>query len=92
LVTSPLANTGSSYHSMQPTKHEHTNSGYLYSPYQTRVVCIDLARFSLACLRILARLELPRLPNTPYLTSTTTPTGFVPPTQPPPLPLYSTAH
>jgi hypothetical protein len=28
-VTSPLANTGSSYHNMQPTKHEHSKPDYL---------------------------------------------------------------
>jgi hypothetical protein len=67
VVTSPLANAELSHSNVQSTKHEHTNPVYLYSPYQTRVVCIDLARFSLAWLQILARLELTRLPNTPYL-------------------------
>jgi hypothetical protein len=32
LVTSPLANTGSSYHSMQSTKHEHNKPDYLCPP------------------------------------------------------------
>jgi hypothetical protein len=67
VVTSPLANAELSHSNVQSTKHEHTNPVYLYSPYQTRVVCIDLARFSLAWLQILARLELTRLPNTPYV-------------------------
>jgi hypothetical protein len=40
VVTSPLANTGLSYHNVQPTKHEHTKPIYLYSLYQTRVACI----------------------------------------------------
>jgi hypothetical protein len=53
VVTSPLANTELSHSNVQSTKHEHTNPVYLCSPYQTRVVCIDLARFSLAWLQIL---------------------------------------
>jgi hypothetical protein len=65
VVTSPLVNTGFSYHNVQPTKYEHTNPGYLYSLYQTRAVCIVLDMLRLAWLQILARLELATLPNTP---------------------------
>jgi hypothetical protein len=68
VVTSPLANTGLFYHNVQPTKHEHTNPGYLYSPYQTRGICIVLDMLRLAWLQILARLELARVPNTPIYT------------------------
>jgi hypothetical protein len=64
VVTSPLVNTGLSYHKVQPTKREHTNPGYLYSFYRTRAVCIILDMLSLGWLQILAW-----LPNTPYLFS-----------------------
>jgi hypothetical protein len=66
VVTSPLTNTGLSHSIVQPTKHEYTNPGYLYSPYQTRGDCIVLDMLGLAWLQILARLELARLPNTLY--------------------------
>jgi hypothetical protein len=72
VVTSPLANTGLSHSIVQPTKHHHTNPVYLYSPYQTRAVCTVLDRLRLAWLQILARLELARLPNTPYISCITT--------------------
>jgi hypothetical protein len=52
VVTSSLANIGSSYHSMQSTKHEHNKSDNLCPPYQTRVVCIDLAWSTLAWVRL----------------------------------------
>jgi hypothetical protein len=48
VVTSPIVNTRFSYHNVQPTKHEHTNPGYLYSLYQTRAVCIVLDMLRLA--------------------------------------------
>jgi hypothetical protein len=66
VVTSPLAKTWLSHSIVQPTKHHHTNSVYLYSPYQTRAVCTVLDNLRLAWLQILAMLELARLPNTPY--------------------------
>jgi hypothetical protein len=52
VVTSPLANTGLSYHIMQATKHEHNNPDYLWPSYQTRAVCIDLACPRLTWLRV----------------------------------------
>jgi hypothetical protein len=64
-VTSPLANTGLSHFFMQSTKHEHTNSGYLYSTYQTRAICTILDMLGLAWLESEAKLELPRLSITP---------------------------
>jgi hypothetical protein len=54
VVTSPLKNTRSSYHSV--------------ATYQTGANCIVLHRLGLAWLQILARLKLARLPNTPYMT------------------------
>jgi hypothetical protein len=62
VVTSPLDNTWLSHSIVQPTKHEYTNAGYLYSPYQTRAVCTVLDRLRLTWLQILAR-----LPITPLL-------------------------
>jgi hypothetical protein len=51
-VMSPTANTWSFYHSMQLTKHKHSESDYLYASYQTRAVCISLAWSRLAWLRV----------------------------------------
>jgi hypothetical protein len=66
-VTSPLANTGLSHSIVQSTKHEHTNSGYLYSTYRTRAVCTILDMLGLAWLESEARLELAKLPITPIV-------------------------
>jgi hypothetical protein len=65
VITSHLANIGLSHSIAQLTKHEYTSPVYLYLPYQTRVICIDLVMLRPAWLQILAKLELAKLPNTP---------------------------
>jgi hypothetical protein len=68
VVTSPIGKSGSSYHIVQLTKHEHRKSVYLYPPNQTPANCINLTMLKLARLQILARLNLARLPITPHIT------------------------